>query len=801
MSRAKILAGMIVAGFVTLSALPRAQDAPRAAAAARVPRFELTVESIMRGPKLVGYEPAGLRWAGDSSLLYFEWRKAGEDEASTYVVGRDGTGLRKLSDEERKVAPPAFGGQWDRARRRVLFADRGDIVIVDTVEKTRRQLTRTSAPEGSPRWVRDENAVTFVRDGSLFLMPLTGGGLEQVTDVQPRKREAREGDSQKFLKAEEQKLIEHTREAAAKKKKAEDEAARDRIPTFEVQEGQVVTDAALSPDGKHVFLMVNERPTGARNADTPNYLTESAYTEMIPGRTNVGDLQGRRRLAVVDLASGKSTWVDSSFAGKTQVVQPSAQGGDKKEVERDVFWGMPLLSADGRLAVSWAMAADFKDRWIVAIDAGTGKCRVLDSLHDEAWVHDGFAFGFGRGPGSGFLPDNRRIFFTAEKDGWMHLYTLDASQPGAQAVALTKGKFEVSAVALSKDGTRFYFASSEVHPGERHLYSMPVDGGAATKLTAMTGSNLGEVSPDDKTLGFVHSCSNRPPEVYVAAAQGPGEARQVTTSTSDEWRSFKWAEPQVLTIKARDGAEIHARLYTPEMLGARRRATRPAVLFVHGAGYLQNAHKYWSSYFREYMFNNLLASRGYVVLDMDYRASAGYGRDWRTAIYRHMGGKDLDDIVDGAKYLVAAQKVDPRRIGLYGGSYGGFITLMAMFTALGTFSAGAALRPVTDWSHYSHGYTGQILNLPQDDPEAYRKSSPIYFAEGLKGALLICHGIVDTNVHFQDSMRLVQRLIELRKDNWELAPYPVENHGFEDEASWVDEYKRILRLFEKNLKN
>ena len=215
------------------------------------------------------------------------------------------------------------------------------------------------------------------------------------------------------------------------------------------------------------------------------------------------------------------------------------------------------------------------------------------------------------------------------------------------------------------------------------------------------------------------------------------------------------------------------------MIGAKRDPSRPGVVFVHGAGYLQNAHKYWSTYFREYMFHNLLASRGYVVLDVDYRASSGYGRDWRTAIYRHMGGKDLEDIVDGAKYLVAKEQVNPKRIGVYGGSYGGFITLMAMFTTPDVFAAGAALRPVTDWAHYNHGYTSNILNVPQKDAEAYRKSSPIYFAEGLKGALLICHGMVDTNVHFQDSVRLAQRLIELRKENWELAPYPVENHGFE----------------------
>jgi dipeptidyl aminopeptidase/acylaminoacyl peptidase len=761
-------------------------------------RFALSVESIMRGPKLVGFEPAGLRWSGDSKTLYFEWRKPGEDEASTYAVACEGGEPRRLSDDERRTAPPA-SGQWDRAHRRVLFVDGGDVAIVDSVARTRRQLTKTAGPESSPRWAKGEGAVTFVRDGGLFLLALGEGRLEQLVDVQQKKRETRETDSQRFLKTEEQRLIEHTREAAEKKKKAEEKAKKEAVPAFEAQEGQTVADAELSPDGEHVFLLVSERASAARNADTPNYVTESAYTEMIPGRTNVGDAQPRRRLAVVNVKTGRTVWADGSFAGKKQVVQPSAQGGEKKDIEREVSWSLPLLSADGKLAVTWARGADFKDRWIVVVDPESGKSRVIDTVHDDAWVRDG-AGGFGRFANAGFLADEHRLFFTAEKDGWMHLYTLDAAQAGAQPNAITKGRFEVSAVALSADRTTFYFASSEAHPGERHLYSVPVDGGTPARLTTLEGSNLGEVSPDGTTIAFVHSSSNVPPEVYLAAVGKGGVPRQVTTTPTEEWRSFKWAAPTVLTFKARDGVEVYARLFTPEMLGAKRHVSRPGVVFVHGAGYAQNAHRYWSSYYREYMFHNLLASRGYVVLDVDYRASAGYGRDWRTAIYRHMGGKDLDDIVDGAKYLASAQNVDAKRIGVYGGSYGGFITLMAMFTAPGTFAAGAALRPVTDWSHYNHGYTGEILNLPQDDAEAYRKSSPIYFADGLQGALLICHGMVDTNVHFQDSIRLAQRLIELRKEHWELAAYPVENHGFEEETSWVDEYRRILNLFETNLK-
>jgi dipeptidyl aminopeptidase/acylaminoacyl peptidase len=196
------------------------------------------------------------------------------------------------------------------------------------------------------------------------------------------------------------------------------------------------------------------------------------------------------------------------------------------------------------------------------------------------------------------------------------------------------------------------------------------------------------------------------------------------------------------------------------------------------------------------MFHNLLVDNGFTVLDIDYRGSDGYGRDWRTGIYRHMGGKDLSDQVDGAAYLVEELGIDPQRIGIYGGSYGGFITLMALFTSPGTFECGAALRSVTDWAHYNHPYTSNILNTPVEDAIAFRQSSPIYFAEGLEDRLLILHGMVDDNVQFQDVVRLSQRLIELGKEDWELAVFPVERHGFIEPSSWTDEYRRIFKLLE-----
>jgi len=776
--------------FLAVLTIAAQQPPPPAAGAAQAQgRMAMTVDSIMRGPDLVGYPPSGLRWSGDSRDLFFEWRKPGEKESATYVLSRDTTTPRRLSDEERKLAPPA-GGTWDTARRRVVFADGGDIVVVDTVARTRQQVTRTTTPESGPRWARGDTAVTFVSQNNLFIVPLATGSLEQLTDVKPRRRDPRDTDSQTFVREQEAALLQATKDAVEQRKAAEEKRRKDALPEFEITERQSVPQLALHPSGAWVFLAVADRPD-ARSTIVPNYVTESGYTEDIPSRSKVGDSQGRQRLAILDLRTRTHVWADGAFAGTAK-----AQGKDEP---RELRWSAPIVSPDGRLVVTTARSDDFKDRWIVALDPESGKARVIDALHDDAWIREAGGGPSGAG-GMGWMPDGRSLWFLSERDGFMHLYVVDAAQPGAAPVQLTSGRFELASAALSHDQTKFYLVSNEAHPGERHMYEMPVAGGPRTRLTTMTGSNIGEVSPDGALIALIHSSATRPPEVFVMPSQAGAPTQQVTTTPTDEWRAFRWIEPEVVTFKARDGADVHARLYTPEMIGAPRDRARPAVVFVHGAGYLQNAHKYWSTYYREFMFHNLLASRGYVVLDVDYRASAGYGRDWRTAIYRHMGGKDLDDIVDGAKYLVDAQRVDPKRIGVYGGSYGGFITLMALFTSPDTFAAGAALRPVTDWAHYNHGYTGGILNQPQDDAAAYRQSSPIYFAGGLKNALLICHGLVDTNVHVQDSIRLAQRLIELRKTNWELALYPVENHAFEHESSWADEYTRILKLFETNLR-
>ncbi|MEO0975228.1 MAG: alpha/beta fold hydrolase [Pseudomonadota bacterium] len=338
------------------------------------------------------------------------------------------------------------------------------------------------------------------------------------------------------------------------------------------------------------------------------------------------------------------------------------------------------------------------------------------------------------------------------------------------------------------------------HPTEHDLYRVDLATGSLERLTTLLGVESFARHPGDAGHVLIrHSGPYLPTQVSLLDGTS-GRVRQLTDTRTPTYREIVWQPPSFVAVPSTHGVEapIWSKFYRAQgEVGADGR--RPAVIFVHGAGYTQNTHHKFPYYFREQMFHTLLTSLGYHVLDMDFRASRGYGRDWRTAIYRQMGTPELEDLVDGVKWLVSEHQVDPARVGVYGGSYGGFMAFMAMFKAPEVFAAGAALRPVTDWAHYNHPYTSNILNTPMVDPEAYQRSSPIEFAEGLQGHLLISHGMLDDNVFYKDSVRLAQRLIDLEKQNWELASYPLEPHAYVHASSWLDQYRRILKLFESTI--
>jgi len=764
----------------------------------------LTVEKIMRDPKWIGVAPTNLNWSEDGKQLYFNWNPDKNAGDSLYAISLTNKIPQKVSATVRRSLPSPFGS-YNRMHSKKVFEKNGDLFLLDIPTGKVNQITNTLDRESNVVFSHDEKKIVFSTNGNLFSWEIPTGTFAQLTDFKKgtKKPEPKLTEQEKWLKADQLAYIEVLKQRSENKKATDkmQKADRPNRPKEIYLDEKNIDNIQLSPDQKYVTYRLTKN-ANTKSAIVPSYVTASGFTEDLQARTKVGGAQNASEFFVYDILK------DTVLAMKTNDIPgifevpeftkdyPAKQPKDDKAAKevkpepRPVTISGLTWSANGKNNVIVIRSQDNKDRWIMSLDMATQKLKLIDRQHDEAWIGGPGTGFFGANP-LGWVNDNT-VWFQSEESGYSHLYTYDVASGKKQA--LTSGKYEVQSVELSMDKNSFYIITNEVHPGEKHFYKVPVTGGKAEKLTSMTGAHEVTLSPDEKWMAYRYSYSNKPWELYIQETKAGAKPQQITSSLTNEFKSYAWRDPEVTTFKARDGADVYTRVYRPA------NPNGAAVVFVHGAGYLQNAHKWWSNYFREYMFHNLLADKGYTVLDLDYRASAGYGRDWRTGIYRFMGGKDLTDHVDGVNWLVSNYTIDPKRIGIYGGSYGGFITLMGMFTTPDVFAAGAALRPVTDWAHYNHGYTANILNIPAADSIAYAKSSPIYHAEGLKGHLLICHGMVDVNVHFQDAVRLQQRLIELGKDNWELAAYPVEDHGFMEPSSWTDEYKRILKLFEEHLK-
>ncbi len=759
----------------------------------------LSVEQIMQDPEWMGTFPSGVRWGEDSKTIYFNYNQQKDPSDSLYKIGLNNqNNIEKVSWAEQKEQI-SRAGDYNRKRDQKVFEKDGALMLYNLKNNNIRQLLELGERINYPKFLNDENLVSFSVSDNLYVYDLKNGSLKKLTNISSGEnsdKEPKVSGKEDWIEKENLGLLEVVKQREDKREASKTYRSQTAGEPYTFYTGKrSVSNLQLSPDGKFATFQLFTRAENKRT-DVPNYVDASGYTVNLPARTKVGDDPAKVELAVYQIERDTVVMVKTSdLPGITDLPDYTEEYPDRtwEEKERNVIPAGPYFSDNGEKAIVNVRSQDNKDRWVTELNLETGELKSLDRQRDEAWIAGpGIGYSFGGGT-IGWLPDNQNIFFQSEESGYSHLYLLDVNSGNKKA--LTSGEYEVFDPFLSKDGKHWYLTTSEVDPGERHFYRMPVMGGKMEKLTQMTGNNDVTLSPDEKQMAILYSYSNKPWELYLKKTSANADAKQLTSGQSEEFESYDWREPELVKFQAEDGAMVPARLYEPTA-NAKNGA---AVIFVHGAGYLQNAHNWWSSYFREYMFHNLLTDLGYTVLDIDYRGSAGYGRDWRTGIYRHMGGKDLSDQVDGVEYLVAEHGVDAENIGIYGGSYGGFITLMALFNEADTFKSGAALRSVTDWAHYNDGYTSNILNTPSEDPLAYRQSSPIYFAEGLEGNLLIAHGMLDVNVHFQDVVRLAQRLIELKKDNWEMAVYPVEDHGFVEPSSWTDEYKRILKLFNETL--
>ena len=767
----------------------------------------ITLDQAMAHPDWIGPPVNTAWWSWDSQRVLYELKRPASPLQDVYQQAITGGAATRV-DEAAQASMDAASPVYDAARTRLAFVRHGDLFERNLRSGALTQVTRSADAEADPQYSADGQSLQFRVGNSWFAWnsrdrlvstvaiavaakdPAAKPAVDAQRDMQLRliatlKRQSDDREAQRLQGQLLRKL----------------DATHAPAPAY-LGDKVKIDGTSLSPDGRWLLVVTSLKDAEAgRIGKLPRYVTESGYEEFEDQRTRVGlNWPIAQALKLVELPTGKVT--DLAFDPLPGIsVDPLAEM--RKAQKLDALKGnrpvRVLNEGDnsGAATIRWSgngsqlavqvRAIDNKDRWIATVEFANATLRNAHRMTDPAWINWNFN-------DFGWLPDNRTLWYLSEETGYSHLYAL----AGGKARTLTQGTWEASSVQWSADGRTAYFICNRKRPGDYEVCSAPWAGGDVREITSLDGIESFVLSPDDSKVLLRYSASYLPPQLAVVASAG-GEAVKLTDTRTAGFRARNWIVPQMVQVPSSKGAgNIWAKLYRPAQLEPGRKY--PVVMFVHGAGYLQNVSDRYPNYFREQMFHNLLVQQGYLVLDMDYRASEGYGRAWRTAIYRQMGHPELDDYLDGVNWMVANQQGDAGKVGIYGGSYGGFMAFMALFRTPEVFVSGAALRPVTDWTTYNHEYTSNILNTPEIDPEAYKKSSPIEFAEGLRGHLLIAHGMIDDNVFFQDSVRLSQRLIELKKDHWELAAYPLERHAFTQPESWYDEYRRIYQLFERTLK-
>jgi len=758
----------------------------------------LDLETIMQNPDWIGPPVEGAYLSLDGSTAFFELKIPGSELRDLYQVKLAGGSIEPVSAAAHALIDGSQA-ELNAAGTLAVFVRAGDVFVRELQTGTLRQLTRSSETDEQPRFALD-GRVQFKTGLQWSVADLSSGAVGLVAPLifaaDPLDPDPSALESQQlaliYTLNEQETQAKRARERELAQ--AQSDPSRAAAPIYLSKDEQLV-DSYLSASGAHLLVVTQKAGElePGEGDQLASYVTRSGYVEIEALRTLVGaDAPVAQRLRLIALDTHAVTEIKfDALAGifADPLAELKLKAGLKKPRKphkRGLSVEGAEFSPDATRLVVQLRSIDNKDRWLASVSLSSGALKLEHRLTDAAWINFNFN-------DFGWLKDSRTLWFLSEESNFSQLYV---KAQGSRPRALTSGAFEIRQPKLNAQGSQIYFTANRINSGRYEVYRVSTAGGEIEQLTALGGENSFVLSQDETQLLVTHSKSYLPPQL-VAQTIG-GESRRLTDTRTLKFKDVNWQQPSFVAIPSTHfKGQVTAKLYLPSGPVVKPRA---AVVFVHGAGYTQDVHEGYPYYFREQMFHNLLSQQGVVVLAPDYRASEGYGRDFRTAIYRQMGTPELEDLKDAVAWLSREHAVDPQRVGVYGGSYGGFMTLMALFKAPDLFAAGAALRPVTDWAHYNHGYTANILNTPDIDAKAYRDASPIEWAQGLTKPLLITHGMLDDNVFFKDSVRLSQRLIELKKENWELAAYPLERHSYLYADAWLDQYRRIYQLFRRELK-
>ena len=527
----------------------------------------------------------------------------------------------------------------------------------------------------------------------------------------------------------------------------------------------------FSPDGTKVAFISSAPPE--RVSEVPGELTGTklAFLYFRRSSSDVG---------VISTSGGRPIWIAQS-----------------KENELYPEW-----SPDGRMIAVERRTVDCKQREILVRDLAMGADRLVYQESTDNWILETGRWLYDWDRGLFWSPDNRVIAFISDRDGWVHLYTV--TPDGEELSQLTSGEYEISYPAWSPDGSKIAFTSNQGSLIERNIWVMPAEGGEAQQVTSMPGTNMYPLwSPNGDSIAFLHSGPYTVLDLWIIPLSSPQQPSQLTSAMPQSISKEALTPPEFLYYQSADGLKVPAFLFKPK--GFSENKKYPAIIWIHGDGILQNRYGWHPSknYGVYYAFHQYLLHKGYVVLAVDYRGSIGYGREFMHGHFMDLGGRDCDDVIKGAEYLQALDFVDPERIGVWGLSYGGFLTLQAVISRPDMFRAAVDVAGVTDWADWAKDPDGWWIRgrmgLPEENPELYHRTAPINFVEKIDTPLLILHGTADFNVPFYESVRLIDALVKHGK-NFELMIYPGEVHYFIWNHTWEDALFRVESFFDKYLK-
>ncbi len=718
---------------------------------------ELTVQRIFTAPSLGGQLTQGVAWLPDSKRLsYFETKGSGKVAKTELWVMEAATGKRSLliSAEKLETLLPARSSKQSQATSagrdaplQYHWAPGGDALLLevphslawfDLKSQTARMLVSGKEDLGDAKISPNGKYVSFVRNFNLWL----------VTTADGKERALTTGGSEKVRKGE--------------------------LDWVYPEELSIFTGYWWAPDSSAIaYLEMDEQKVPQFPLVDFESFTGKAELQRypVPGGANPGV-----RVLVAPVAGGEARPMDTG--AETDMYIPR------------VIW----LPDSKQLAIQRLNRAQtILD--VLLSDTTTGKSATILSDKDAYWINVSDDLRF--------LKDGKRFLWSSERTGYRHFYIYDNF--GKQMMQLTSGDWGISDLggfgpgaanhpAVDEKHGYIYFITNKDDVRETNLYRVSLNDKSLTRITKNAGSNTARISPDLASFVSAYSNANAPTRQDLCRMDGTRIA-VINDGKDPELAEYNLTPVEFVEVTADDGTKLNASIIKPVNFDAAKKY--PVLINVYGGPHVQMVQNDWAGL--SYLWHEVLAQKGYIIFTLDNRGSWGRGHAFETPIYHQMGKIELQDQVAGVKYLKSLGYVDPARIGITGGSYGGYITLEALFNAADAFKMGVSDAPVTDWKLYDTIYTERYMGRPQDNAEGYKNSSPVNQAAGLKGKLMLAHGTGDDNVHFANSVALLNALIDSGQYPDQLMVFPGRGHGISDAAARVLEIQRTTEFILNNL--